>query len=278
MNRFHPKSGSHHTLPIPRPKKVSFVSLTERSDRLLLGCDNILSMISIDKENNMSLEKDSGLNMDIAVDLAKMHFGVATCSPYGELFFSVEPKERNRSMGNTSSFKNILYRMFAPKQKAFSKSRQYALKEAISTEKAVDKPSAICWDHGGRSLYVADAASKKLVRYVSVPFMPSLMNREEVFDFSELGSGTPSGIAVDSKGYVWVAIDGTGEVCCINPTKGFGNGLVTYKFQMPVKRLTSCAFVGKDLGELLITSRNAESYGGGRSRLPGSLFRVKLPG
>lgn len=272
VHRYQPETKFHDVLRIHRDKKVAFVALTEDSDVLLVGCGNSVFKVFIEKDNRMRLDYESTIGMDITVDMSRYRFVLGKCSPYGELFFTAESKSISAKHSE-----NLLFRMVAPKEKANSTHQQYLLQEVIHEEKAPGCPTGLCWDHGGRSLYVTDGDAKRLLRYVSVPFRSTLENREDVIDFASIADGVPSGVAVDKKGYVWVAIDGAGEIICIDPSKGFGKGVVVHRVKMPVRNVTSCTFGGPNLEHLYVTSNRPVSTAK-KAAIEGSLFRIALPG
>jgi sugar lactone lactonase YvrE len=84
-----------------------------------------------------------------------------------------------------------------------------------------------------------------------------------VYDFSEAGTianrrifvqtapegGIPDGLTVDTEGFVWSAYCGGWRVVRYNP-----EGKVDREYRLPVANPTSCAFGGKRLDELYITS------------------------
>jgi sugar lactone lactonase YvrE len=84
-----------------------------------------------------------------------------------------------------------------------------------------------------------------------------------VYDFSEAGTianrrifvqtapegGIPDGLTVDTEGFVWSAYCGGWRVVRYNP-----EGRVDREYRLPVANPTSCAFGGKRLDELYITS------------------------
>ena len=84
-----------------------------------------------------------------------------------------------------------------------------------------------------------------------------------VYDFSEAGTianrrifvqtapegGIPDGLTVDTEGFVWSAFCGGWRVVRYNP-----EGKVDREYRLPVANPTSCAFGGKRLDELYITS------------------------
>ncbi len=95
-------------------------------------------------------------------------------------------------------------------------------------------------------------------------FVDSQTQRIDTFDFDavsgELGDrrvfveippvdGLPDGIAVDTDGYVWVALFGAGAVRRYSP-----GGCIDRDIRLPVTLVTSVAFGGPDLSDLYITT------------------------
>ncbi len=53
----------------------------------------------------------------------------------------------------------------------------------------------------------------------------------------------------DKNGNLWVAMWGSGKVCCFDK-----NGALKLILQLPVSKVTSCTFGGKNFNELFITT------------------------
>ena len=62
--------------------------------------------------------------------------------------------------------------------------------------------------------------------------------------------GTPDGMTIDSEGMLWIAHWGGFGVYRWNPL----NGELLSKIEVPAPHVTSCAFAGKDLDQLIITT------------------------
>ncbi len=88
------------------------------------------------------------------------------------------------------------------------------------------------------------------------------------------GEGGPDGMASDSEGMIWVAQWGGWKVSRWNPATGKLIG----EIKMPVERVTACAFGGKDLDELYVTTarRDLDEEGMKKQPLAGKVFRVKV--
>ena len=61
--------------------------------------------------------------------------------------------------------------------------------------------------------------------------------------------GVPDGMTVDADGRLWVACFGAGAVRCYSPS-----GELLQVIGFPVSQVTSCAFGGRDLSDLYVTS------------------------
>jgi sugar lactone lactonase YvrE len=103
----------------------------------------------------------------------------------------------------------------------------------------------------GRLMYHNDSARQ--VTYVfDVSIDGIASNRRDFIRFKE-GEGSPDGMTVDSEGCLWVCLWDGWAVRRYAPT---GEWLETVK--MPVARPTSCAFGGRDLDRLYISSASID--------------------
>ena len=82
-------------------------------------------------------------------------------------------------------------------------------------------------------------------------------------------TGHPDGLAVDSAGNVWVALNGAGRIRCFSPT-----GSLLAEVELPVRLTTACTFGGEDLRDLYVTTsrENLEDP----EPEAGALFRVRV--
>lgn len=80
----------------------------------------------------------------------------------------------------------------------------------------------------------------------------------------------PDGLTVDAEGGVWVALSNGGAV-----RRYTSNGALDAVIELPVKKVTACAFGGARLDQLFITT-SREGVEPGSDALAGSLFRVAV--
>jgi sugar lactone lactonase YvrE len=76
-------------------------------------------------------------------------------------------------------------------------------------------------------------------------------------------------MTIDTEGNLWIAFGESGCIVCISSQ----TGEELQRIELPVKRPTSCAFGGKDLAELYVTTR--VETGEGASEHHGGLFVIK---
>ena len=85
--------------------------------------------------------------------------------------------------------------------------------------------------------------------------------------------GVPDGMTIDEKGMLWIAHFGGSRISRWNP----GSSKMLEEYLLPVTNITSCAFGGKNLNELYITTVRAGLSANQLKQQPyaGGLFRLK---
>jgi sugar lactone lactonase YvrE len=96
--------------------------------------------------------------------------------------------------------------------------------------------------------YVTDSIKRIIYRF-SMSDIENNGIQKKVFLSMNNIDGNPDGMAVDKNGNLWVAMWGSGKVCCFN-----AEGNIKLIVQLPVSKVTSCTFGGADLNELYITT------------------------
>ena len=131
--------------------------------------------------------------------------------------------------------------------------------------------NGIGWSPDNRVMYYVDS-----LRYIINAFdfdLPTgTISNQRPFVQMDSGFGVPDGLTVDSEGYVWCAIYGAWKVMRYDP---FGRAVEEIK--MPVSQPSSCAFGGKNLDELFITSISDGLSKEDKAKEPmaGDVFMVK---
>ena len=100
----------------------------------------------------------------------------------------------------------------------------------------------------GTVLYVTDTPVRTIYAYDVDPDT-GLLSDKRVFIKIPDDEGLPDGLTVDSEGYIWSAQYFGGQVVRYDP-----EGKVHTRVPLPVTRITSMCFGGKDLTDLYVTS------------------------
>jgi sugar lactone lactonase YvrE len=104
------------------------------------------------------------------------------------------------------------------------------------------------WSPDGSRLYYADSPMRRIDVFDYDPATGEAFQRRVLADLSR-ADGVPDGLTVDLDGCIWVAMWGGGVLRRFTP-----NGEQDAVLPVPVSRPTSCAFGGRDLAELYVTT------------------------
>lgn len=132
--------------------------------------------------------------------------------------------------------------------------------------------NGIVWSADKKYMYYNDTPTGKIARY-----RYDAKTGDIVFDGIAVtlppGSGGPDGMTIDSEDNLWVAQWGGYGVYCYNPH----TGELIAKVQVPAPNVASCAFGGKDLNTLYITTARAGMSAEQLDKYPlsGSVFYCK---
>lgn len=126
-----------------------------------------------------------------------------------------------------------------------------------------DVPNGLGWSPDRRYFYLVDTVPRLLYRY-NFDLTSGLISNRAVIHTFDRTPGKPDGLAIDSAGNIWCAMwDGYG-ISVLSP-----EGRPIAWMSLPCPRPTSCAFGGKDLRTLLVTTANV-GLDPDRSQLDGS--------
>ena len=134
--------------------------------------------------------------------------------------------------------------------------------------------NGLVWSRDARRFFYTDTATQRVDVFDFDVERGTIANRRLVTEIpKQLGS--PDGMAIDNEDQLWVALWAGSKVIRIDPE----SGRTTFEVTLPVPNVTSCAFGGRDLDELYITTARS---GMDEERLAahpsaGSLFHAKLP-
>ena len=126
-------------------------------------------------------------------------------------------------------------------------------------------------ERGRRSDVFIDTPTREVAVFDYDDATGAIANRRIAVRFPD-GHGWPDGMATDAEGQLWVAEWDGGCVSCWDPE----SGRLVRRIELPVARVTSCAFGGSRLDELFVTTAWSRLDYAARRAQPaaGGLFRL----
>ncbi|MDX6465237.1 MAG: hypothetical protein QOI27_277 [Gaiellaceae bacterium] len=113
---------------------------------------------------------------------------------------------------------------------------------------AVSISNGIDWTLDGTQMYYADSTEQRVDVFDFDPESGSLSGRRPFVEIDPV-DGTPDGLTVDAEGHLWLALWDGWALRRYRP-----DGTLERIVELPVSRVTSCAFGGDDLSDLYVTS------------------------
>ncbi|MCJ7695135.1 MAG: SMP-30/gluconolactonase/LRE family protein [Anaerolineaceae bacterium] len=110
--------------------------------------------------------------------------------------------------------------------------------------------NGLAWSLDQETFYFTDSGDHAIYTY-TFNIQKGLITKRKTFAQlpADNSKGTPDGLTIDSEGCIWSAIWGGGKITRYSPT---GNPIL--EINLPVSRVTSCTFGGKDMKDLFITT------------------------
>ncbi|MFT4513968.1 MAG: sugar lactone lactonase YvrE [Planctomycetota bacterium] len=104
------------------------------------------------------------------------------------------------------------------------------------------------WSPNGTVMYHNDSKARTVYAFDCDPAAGTIDNKRVLVEL-QADEGFPDGLTVDSEGGIWLAHWGGSRV-----TRYLPNGQIDRVIEMPVSQVTSCAFGGRNMRTLFITS------------------------
>ena len=138
--------------------------------------------------------------------------------------------------------------------------------------KGVSISNGIAWSADASRMYYIDTPTRKVMEYDYDNATGEIRNPRVALHVPE-GMGAPDGMTIDAGGNLWVALWGGAAVGCWNPR----SGELLRTIEVPAKNVTSCAFGGKDLDVLYITTARQGTSAEELKKYPhaGGLFKTR---
>ena len=104
------------------------------------------------------------------------------------------------------------------------------------------------WSVDGRTMYLADSGPGVVHAFAFDGERGTLSDRRVMITIAK-DVGSPDGLTVDANGDLWIAVFGGGRVRCYSP-----DGALRQELTVPAAQTTSCAFAGRGLNRLYVTT------------------------
>jgi sugar lactone lactonase YvrE len=163
----------------------------------------------------------------IEADRPENRFNDAKCDPAGRLWAGTMPYEDTPHAA-------ALYR--------FDGVRLDTVLAGVTLSNGMD------WSPDGKTMYYIDSATGAVDAFDFDAADGAVTRRRSVVRIDPR-DGMPDGMTVDGDGNLWVAVWGSGQVRCYQPT-----GRLIRSVDVPATQVTSCAFGGPDGDQMYITT------------------------
>lgn len=178
------------------------------------------------------LNRDTGVTTAIAdpePDKADNRFNDGKCSPDGRFFAGTISLVKNQ--GDAA-----LYRL----------DKDLSMHTAFE---GVTNSNGIIWNAAGDTCYYIDTPRLEVIAFDYSPETGQLSGQRSAFSTSAI-SASPDGMTIDTDGNLWIAFCHGACVVCYDPT----TGKELRRVDLPCLETTACAFGGKNLDELYVTT------------------------
>jgi sugar lactone lactonase YvrE len=188
---------------------------------------------------------------EVEADLANNRMNDGKCDPQGRLWAGTMAKDSTGTAGT-------LYRLEIDHR-------------VTTTLSGVAVSNGLGWSPDSRSMYFADSPTQRVDVFDFDSGSGRLSGRRPLIQFGPT-EGNPDGMAVDVDGNLWVAMWDGWTVRQYTP-----RGDLIQVVDLPVSKVTSCAFGGPDYGTLYITtaSKDLSALELQREPLAGDLFKLE---
>ena len=155
------------------------------------------------------------------------------------------------------------------------KANLYTITSENKLEKKIDSvtiSNGIVWTSDKKTMYYIDTPTSSIKAYDYDNKTGKIANEKVVVQIPE-SLGFPDGMTIDEENMLWVGMWNGNAVIRFNPK----TGKVIAKIEVPAHNITSCAFGGKDLDVLYITTASVDMTPQEIKKYPlaGAVFKVK---
>ncbi len=235
-----PETGINKTYPLP--KKPGTVVPIDTENVLIAIQDGLIIL------NIPTGEIEYRLNTDIHLQ-HNQRFNDGKCDPSGRFWVGTLSMDGVQEVSSLYCVDNDL-----------------SLQQKIE---GVSISNGLTWSFDGAIMYYIDTPTSQVVQYDFDVYTGAISNKKVVVTIPK-EMGYPDGMTIDSNGMLWIALwDGFGVIQCDPST-----GELLQKVNVPAPKAASCAFGGKNLDHLYITTASVDMTPEELEQYPlaGSLF------
>lgn len=231
---------------IEMPCRIGTVVPTNKENKAVVALED--GVYIVDTET-----KELSILSDVESDMIENRFNDGKCDPNGNLWVGSMHLEQEKGKAN-------LYRI--------DEEGKYT--KMLSN---VTISNGIVWTKDKRTMYYIDTPTGKIKAF-DFNTTNSTISNERVAVNVNAKDGFPDGMAIDENDMLWVGMWNGNAVAQYNPK----TGELVRKIKVPAHNVTACAFGGKNLDELYITTASIDMTEEEKKEYPlaGSIFKVKL--
>lgn len=163
------------------------------------------------------------------IEAAAIRFNDGKCDPAGRFWVGTMALDTRKGAA-------VLYRM----------DKDGSIKQVLDN---LTISNGIVWSADKKTMYFTDTPTQQLKAF-DYDLETGEVSHSRTIVVIPKEEGSPDGMAIDADGNLWVALHGGGAVACYNPE----SGKQVNKVKVPCPQTTSCAFGGKELDTLYITT------------------------
>lgn len=241
LHSFDPQTGQLTARPLPEP--IASFALTKERILLVAG------------QNGFGwLDPDSGVLtpiVDPEADKPLNRFNDGRCDRQGRFWSGTMCDPKREPLGALYRFDaDLSYRLF---------------------KRDIIVPNSLSWSPDNRIMYFSDTP-RRLIWAFAYDIDSGDITGERLFADTSDSNSRPDGAAIDEAGCLWSADYGGGRVIRYTP-----DGKIDREISFPASNLTCCAFGGRDLDTLYVTSARQRMRPDALAREPlaGGLFAVR---
>lgn len=150
----------------------------------------------------------------------------------------------------------------------------YTLEKEMSVTKKIEGvtiSNGMAWSKDHSTFYYIDTPTLEVVSFAFDKGNGNISDKKTIIKIPK-NHGYPDGMTIDDEGMLWIAHWDGWQVTRWNPN----TGEQLFHISLPVAKVTSCTFGGKNLDDLYITSASKEMTEGELQKQPlaGSIFVI----